>query len=179
MDGLIYFLVGGALALALIALKSARGMRQEFEDSLADVRRMVRGVQTEVSQTLDVQRRLLAAVARGADVTEEMIVDGQLWRDIDGKVAAEIAQESGVTIVDVRTAEETRSGIIPGSKLIPIDELEARRSEIPNGSGKILLYCAGGSRSAAGCEYLSSEGYNGLFNLDGGFGAWTGPIERP
>jgi rhodanese-related sulfurtransferase len=42
-----------------------------------------------------------------------------------------------------------------------------------------LIYCAGGGRSAAACEFLASKGYTNLHNLEGGFGAWQGPRARP
>ena len=36
-----------------------------------------------------------------------------------------------------------------------------------------------GGRSAAVCEHLSQRGVEGLHNLEGGFGAWTGATETP
>ena len=51
--------------------------------------------------------------------------------------------------------------------------------EIPRDGKPTLLYCAAGGRSAAACELLSSLGYVGLINLQGGFSSWSGPTERP
>ena len=55
------------------------------------------------------------------------------------------------------------------------DELEARAHELPKDGKPLVIYCAAGVRSAAACEYLSSLGHDGLYNLAGGFAAWTGP----
>ena len=85
----------------------------------------------------------------------------------------------GLWILDVRTPQETAAGIIPGAVLIPIDDLESRRSELPRDGRKTLVYCAGGGRSAVACEYLSREGYGELYNLEGGFTSWSGPRAKP
>jgi rhodanese-related sulfurtransferase len=43
----------------------------------------------------------------------------------------------------------------------------------------MLVYCAGGGRSAAACEFLSRSGFENVFNLEGGFMSWSGPTARP
>jgi rhodanese-related sulfurtransferase len=82
-------------------------------------------------------------------------------------------------VVDVRTAQETARGIVPGALLIPVQLLEERWKEIPKDGRKTLVYCAGGERSAAACEFLSHKGYENLYNLVGGFLAWSGPTAKP
>ena len=79
----------------------------------------------------------------------------------------------------MRTPGEVAAGKIPGALHIPIDDLEARRAEIARDDRTKLVYCAGGGRSAAACEFLSSQGWTNLLNLEGGFQSWTGPVERP
>jgi len=179
MDSLSYFLIGGALALAFIAWRTAKGMRRVFEDELADVKRTTRNTATEVQNALMVQRRLLAAVAEGCEVSREMILDGQLWRDVDNRVGKELLEgQPAALVIDVRTPQETALGTLPGAVLIPVDDLPERMHEIPRDAGKLLLYCAAGSRSAAACEFLASEGYDGLHNLEGGYSSWDGPTTK-
>ena len=60
--------------------------------------------------------------------------------------------------------------------MIPLDELEERKIEVP-ASRKVLIYCAAGARSAEACEYLSRQGHDELYNLEGGISAWPGPFE--
>jgi len=79
----------------------------------------------------------------------------------------------------VRTAQETALGIIPGALHIPVDELPQRAREIPKDARTKLVYCAGGGRSAAACEYLSEQGFVELYNLESGFAGWNGPREKP
>ena len=87
--------------------------------------------------------------------------------------------DRGVKVVDVRTPDETRGGVLPGAQLIPLDELEERHRELPREGKTLLVYCAAGARSAAACEFLSTQGYQGLVNLESGYGGWSGPKETP
>ena len=75
--------------------------------------------------------------------------------------------------------QETAGGIIPGAQLIPIEELEERAREVRRSEKPLLIYCAGGGRSAAACEFLSGQGQLGLQNLSGGIGSWGGAVTRP
>lgn len=167
-----------ALLLALAALGAAKGQRRALEDGIADARRTARNVGEELGEALAVQRALLARIAGGEPVTPEMVTDGQLWRDVDAAEGRVLLQGGEAVVIDVRTPQETRQGILPGALLVPIDELGERMAEIPREGAK-LFYCAGGGRSAAACELLAREGYEDLHNLVGGFSAWDGPVERP
>ncbi len=82
-------------------------------------------------------------------------------------------------VLDVRRPDETAAGIVAGAVLIPMDEIEERRSEIPTDGRMVLVYCAAGGRSAAVCDHLANAGYDGLHNLLGGFGAWPGETSKP
>ncbi|MCP3919805.1 MAG: hypothetical protein GY711_30080 [bacterium] len=104
--------------------------------------------------------RLLAAVVAGREVTPDMIAEGRLWRDVGTPEARKLVEEDArPLVVDVRLSGE-------------------RRSELAGEARTTLIYCAGGGRSAAACEFLASEGFEGLLNLEGGFSAWTGSVER-
>ncbi|AMN69448.1 ThiF family adenylyltransferase [Corynebacterium pseudotuberculosis] len=75
-------------------------------------------------------------------------------------------------IIDVREPEETRHGVIPGARLVPLSLIEAAPQEtlrlIPHGS---LLYCAAGVRSMRACLILEKAGAHGLKSLAGGIAA--------
>lgn len=47
-----------------------------------------------------------------------------------------------VVVLDVRPAEEYRHGHIAGAQSIPVDELEARLDELPEGT-EVVAYCRG------------------------------------
>jgi hydroxyacylglutathione hydrolase len=50
-------------------------------------------------------------------------------------------------LLDVRTAEEYAEGHIRGAKLIPVQELEQRISEVPK-DRQVYVYCRSGGRSS-------------------------------
>ncbi|MCB9914653.1 MAG: rhodanese-like domain-containing protein [Planctomycetes bacterium] len=87
--------------------------------------------------------------------------------------------EHGARVLDVRTPMETAGGVIPGAVCIPVNELPERLAELPKNHATTLVVCAMGVRSAAACQYLSEQGYDGLVNLDGGMSRWTGEKARP
>ena len=75
-----------------------------------------------------------------------------------------------VTLIDVRTREEHARSSIPGSVLIPLDELPARIDEIPRG-GEIHIHCKSGIRSARAVGILAERGIPAI-NVEGGIDAW-------
>jgi adenylyltransferase/sulfurtransferase len=74
-------------------------------------------------------------------------------------------------LLDVRTPEEYEARSIEGSKLIPLQELPERLSEIPRDK-PVVIHCKSGMRSANACAFLSQKGYTQLSNLAGGIEAW-------
>lgn len=168
-----------ALLVALAARATARSLAQRVEDTGADARRRVEGALEQVEQARTVDRRLLARVAAGASLDREQILEGRMWSEVDPNRGLELVNAGDLRLLDVRTPQETAAGIIPGALRIPVDELEARLRELPRDHRPTLVYCAGGGRSAAACEYLSQQGYEELMNLAGGFSSWQGPRETP
>ncbi len=71
-------------------------------------------------------------------------------------------------LLDVRTVEEYRRGMVSGAVNIPLDDLRARLGEVPQGR-KIAVYCGVGIRSYAAVRILKQKGYGEVYNLSGGF----------
>lgn len=76
-------------------------------------------------------------------------------------------------LVDVRRPEEYTQARIPGSTLIPLDQVT--ESLLPAHAGKkLVLHCKAGVRSATGCMKLLAENPKlELYNLEGGIIAWA------
>ena len=74
-------------------------------------------------------------------------------------------------LLDVRTQAENAVLAIPGSHLIPIQELGRRLHEIPKHK-EIIVYCRNGNRSAYASVFLASHGYK-VKNLEGGIRLWN------
>lgn len=95
-----------------------------------------------------------------------------------GEVVSEEERRKYV-LLDVRTDEEFNQGHIPGSRHIPVDQLESRAIELDEvKEKKILCICRSGHRSVLAAECLFDQGFSQLYNLAGGLLEWTGPVEN-
>src|SRR3954471_2211361 len=80
---------------------------------------------------------------------------------------------AGPILVDVREKDEWTEGYIPGARWIPRGFLELRiEDQVPEKSSEVVLYCAGGTRSALGARALEELGYTNVKSMAGGFTAW-------
>lgn len=78
-----------------------------------------------------------------------------------------------IQILDVRTADEYKSGHIKNSlqaNWLNRSEFDDRTSHLDK-SKPIYIYCLSGGRSGAAAEVLTSKGYT-VTNLEGGINAW-------
>lgn len=81
--------------------------------------------------------------------------------------------QGGAEVVDVREPHEYTSGHLPGAAHIPVNDVFARREELPK-DAKIVFVCAVGQRSALACEMAAAAGLPAdvLYNLEGGTEGW-------
>lgn len=79
--------------------------------------------------------------------------------------------QSGTFTLDVRTQEEWDEYHAPNTTLIPLDELEARLSELPKDQ-EILVICRSGNRSQQGRDILLAAGFNAT-SMTGGLKEWS------
>ena len=90
---------------------------------------------------------------------------------------------AGPILIDVREKDEWIEGNIPGARWIPRGFLEQRiEDQVPETSSEIVLYCAGGTRSALAARSLEELGYTNVKSMAGGFTAWKRaglPFDRP
>jgi molybdopterin/thiamine biosynthesis adenylyltransferase/rhodanese-related sulfurtransferase len=85
-----------------------------------------------------------------------------------------IASTSDLVLIDVREKDEQERGTIPNAKLIPRGFLELRIEEaVPDKNQEIVLYCAGGNRSALAAKSLQDLGYKKTHSLIGGYTQWA------
>ncbi len=95
----------------------------------------------------------------------------------------EVTAQPPQVLIDVREGDEHQEGFIPGALWIPRGKLELRIEDaVPDRGADIVLYCAGGNRSALAARTLGELGYTRVRSLAGGFGAWKRaglPIDKP
>ena len=103
--------------------------------------------------------------------------------------AVALAQEAGVTFVDLRDPRERqREGVMPGAFSCPRGMLEfwidpASPYHKPQFAEdkRFVFFCAGGWRSALAAETAQNMGLHPVAHIDGGFKAWReagGPVEQ-
>jgi molybdopterin/thiamine biosynthesis adenylyltransferase/rhodanese-related sulfurtransferase len=81
--------------------------------------------------------------------------------------------EPDTVFLDVREPDEFEQGAIPGSIHIPRGHLEAQvESRIPRRDTPVVVFCAGGVRSAFAAKTLGELGYGDVVSMSGGFNQW-------
>lgn len=120
---------------------------------------------------------LLLAACGGTDPAPAVSEDAgpidiaSLPDTINVQTAAALQDRDDVVLIDVREQWEYDAGHIPGITLIPMSEIEARISEIPTDK-TVVFACQSGVRSSQVFNWLSSNGYENVYNMAGGFAAW-------
>jgi molybdopterin/thiamine biosynthesis adenylyltransferase/rhodanese-related sulfurtransferase len=76
------------------------------------------------------------------------------------------------TFLDVRELDEYEQGTVPDSVFIPRGHLESQVENKVSKDKPVVVYCAGGTRSAFAAETLQELGYSDVASIKGGFGRW-------
>jgi len=99
------------------------------------------------------------------------------------KARVESRAQKPFTLVDVREKDEVRAGYIPGAVHVPRGFLEMQAEQkLPNKAEEIIVYCAGGTRSAFAAKTLAELGYENVTSANPGFVRWKDlkyPVEMP
>ena len=83
-------------------------------------------------------------------------------------------EETGYTILDVRTAQEYSEKHIPGAINIANESIGTEDiPELPDKDQLILVYCRSGNRSKQASEKLVKLGYTNIVEI-GGINSWPG-----
>jgi len=80
-------------------------------------------------------------------------------------------RDAGAFILDVRTQDEWNEYHIPGSTLIPLDQIETRLDEVPNDKD-VVVVCRSGKRSQPGRDVLKNAGFTQVTSMSGGLKEW-------
>ncbi|MEO8288412.1 MAG: molybdopterin-synthase adenylyltransferase MoeB [Chloroflexota bacterium] len=82
-----------------------------------------------------------------------------------------------MVLLDVREPNEWKIAHIEGAKLIPVNSVVDRASELST-ADEIVLYCKTGVRSARALNSLRDLGFRKLRNLKGGIIAWATDVDK-
>lgn len=99
------------------------------------------------------------------------------------EVKRRLENKEDYVLVDVREKDEVRQGYIPGAVFLPRGFLEMQaESKLPDKKAKLVVYCAGGIRSAFAANALQQLGYTNVESANPGFVRWKDmryPVETP
>ena len=105
------------------------------------------------------------------------------FRDLLNAAKAEITEvdtataadqiAAGAIVLDVREPDEYDQGALPDAIHLPRGHLEAQvEGKLLDKNAKVVVYCAGGVRSAFAAKTLQELGYTDVVSVVGGFGKW-------
>jgi sulfur-carrier protein adenylyltransferase/sulfurtransferase len=93
--------------------------------------------------------------------------------EVDPATAETQIAAGGVVILDVREPDEYDQGALVNAVHIPRGHLEAQvEGKLLSKSVPVVVYCAGGVRSAFAAKTLGELGYENVVSMAGGFGRW-------
>lgn len=96
--------------------------------------------------------------------------------------------EKEIQILDVRTSEEFQSGHITHALQADWNNQPQfiDRVQYIDKTKPVYIYCLGGYRSTAAAQWMKSNGFNQIYELEGGINAWKkagkpleGRVEKP
>jgi molybdopterin/thiamine biosynthesis adenylyltransferase/rhodanese-related sulfurtransferase len=110
-------------------------------------------------------------------------VKGQIKQVSLDEMKRRLDAKEDYVFVDVREKDETKNGYVPGAVLLPRGFLEMQaESKLPDRNKKLIVYCAGGVRSAFAAKALQDLGYTHVESANPGFVRWKDvgyPMETP
>lgn len=93
-----------------------------------------------------------------------------------------LASTADKIVLDVRTADEFKEGHLAKATMIDYYSSDFKNQVNQLDKTKpVFVYCAGGVRSGKASSILTQLGFKEVYDLQGGFNAWTAarkPVER-
>jgi len=114
---------------------------------------------------------LFIAILLGRSFLEPMITG---VKNIKAQDAVRLMNNEGTLVLDVRLEKEYKEGHIIDSVHIPLGALESRIRELDSYKGNtVVIYCHTGMRSKQAGNILKKHGFEEMYSIDGGIGAWS------
>ena len=93
--------------------------------------------------------------------------------EITPDAARKLHDEKQWTFLDVRDQQEVNLGKVPGAVHISRGTLESKvEAQIPRDT-PVVIYCAGGNRSAFAADVMQQMGYTKVVSMIDGFRGWA------
>jgi rhodanese-related sulfurtransferase len=114
--------------------------------------------------------------AQGVDVAPDSLSLPQQPQSFASNISVDDFQklQKTYTLLDVRTAEEYAEGYIDGAPNIDFQKPDFRSKVAAlDRNETYVLYCRSGGRSSQAMEVMKGMGFNYLYNLEGGYMAYS------
>jgi phage shock protein E len=86
----------------------------------------------------------------------------------------QIGKNENAVIIDVRMPNEKVEGDIEGSTVINIMSPDfADKIKALDRTKDYYVFCRSGGRSSTACGFMTSNGFESVYNLEGGINAWN------
>lgn len=101
-------------------------------------------------------------------------------KNVSGQEAVKLIRENkDLIVLDVRNKGEYQTGHINAAKLIPVNELSSRISELEKFRGKpILVHCASGGRSPKAVNVLLKNKFGPIYHMNHGLSDFNGNLKK-
>lgn len=105
-------------------------------------------------------------------INDSQMVD-PVFKDIDATTAKNIIEQEEITVIDIRTINEYRSGHIPGAINIDFSSLEFdNKIKSLDPEKGYLVYCRSGNRSSISESSFIKAGFKNIYHLNRGINDW-------
>ena len=96
------------------------------------------------------------------------------YADINVETFKAKISDPNTVVLDVRTPEEVAAGKIEGAVEMDFyaDDFQQKVAALDK-EKTYLVYCKSGGRSGKTCKMMEKSGFKSLYNLDGGWTAWS------
>ena len=121
---------------------------------------------------IGIDRPVAYATGSPADWASESVPVSAYPRKTHGELAAALAADPDLPMLDLRRNSEFDDGYIRGAKHVPLHELRGRLDEVVAWASQhgrpVWLYCGSGFRASAGASVLEAAGVD-LVHVDDDF----------
>lgn len=110
---------------------------------------------------------------RGTGSSEAKEATQQKTQNINSSEVARLVTEKKAILLDVRTPGEVSEGKMGDAIVINYNDKNFKQEVAKLDKSKsYVVYCAAGSRSRKACDYMVSEGFTGVYNVEDGYSGW-------
>lgn len=96
------------------------------------------------------------------------------YKTIDVPTFKQMSGQKDTVILDVRAKHELKDGFVTGYRQLDLMSAQFRQQLTKMDKSKTyLVYCRSGMRSRRACNIMAKMGYENLYNLKGGYMAYS------